>query len=65
MGLQYALMYFSDVMGRLNLKNSEEIPKITLAGLQRGITHILYLQIIRALKTQQFSRLIGLRALKF
>ena len=65
MGLQYALMYFSDVMGRLDLKNSEEIPKITLAGLQKGITHILYLQIVRALKTQQFSLFIGLSALKF
>ena len=65
MGLQYALMYFSDVMGRLDLKNSEEIPKITLAGLQKGITHILYLQILRARKTQQFSIFIGLRAFKF
>ncbi len=65
MGVQYALMYFSDVMGRLDLKNSEEIPKITLAGLQKDITHILYSQIVRALKTQQFSRSIGLRALKF
>ena len=46
MGLQYALMYFSDVMGRLDLKNSEEIPKITLAGLQKDITHILYSHIV-------------------
>ena len=45
MGLQYALMYFSDVMGRLDLKNTEEIPKIMLAGLQKGITHILYLHV--------------------
>ena len=65
MGLQYALMYFSDVMGRLDLKNSKEIPTITLAGLQKDITHILYSQIVRALKTQQFSRSIGLRTLKF
>ena len=65
MGLQYALMYFSDVMGRLDLKNTEEIPKIMLAGLQKGITHILYLQIVRALKTQKFSLFIGLSALKF
>jgi hypothetical protein len=53
------------VMGRLDLKNSKEIPTITLAGLQKDITHILYSQIVRALKTQQFSRSIGLRALKF
>ena len=65
MGVQYALMYFSDVMGRLDLKNSKEIPTITLAGLQKDITHILYSQIVRALKTLQFSRSIGLRALKF
>ena len=65
MGLQYALMYFSDVMGRLDLKNTEEIPKIMLAGLQKGITHILYLQTLIAPKTQQFSRSIGLRTLKF
>tara|TARA_B100001093_G_scaffold466757_1_gene485407 strand:- start:197 stop:394 length:198 start_codon:yes stop_codon:yes gene_type:complete len=65
MGLQYALMYFNDVMGRLDLKNTKKIPKITLAGLQKGITHILYLQILRAPKTQQFSIFIGLRAFKF
>jgi len=31
---QYALMYFNDLMGRLDLKNTEETQKITLAGLQ-------------------------------
>ena len=42
---QYALMYFDGLMGRMVLKNTEETQKITLAGLQLVITHILYLQI--------------------